>query len=196
MGRLILASASPRRAELLRMAGVDFKSYPVSLDERPRQEEDSVALVMRLARSKADACFRKNPGAVVLAADTVVSYEGEPRGKPRDYEDYVMMMKELSGTAHDVVSGVCVRSEDRRKVLNCVTTVVFGDFSPAWIEAHWASGEPEDKAGGYAIQGLAGSRVREIRGSYTNVVGLPLHETCAILSEFGISQNLGKAMSR
>lgn len=186
MTRLILASASPRRAELLRIAGVDFESHPVSVDESPRRGEDGIALAMRLAQDKAAAGLRECPGAVVLAADTVVLCRGRPRGKPKNYEDYVAMMEEFSGTSHDVVSGVCVMSEDRLEVFHCVTTVVFGDLSPEWIEAHWASGEPKDKAGGYAIQGQAGSQVREVRGSHTNVVGLPLNETCSALSEFGI----------
>ena len=190
MSRLILASASPRRAELLRMAGVDFEPRPVSVDESPRPGEGGIALVTRLAQDKAAACLKRNPGAVVLAADTVVLCRGEPRGKPRDREDYVAMMEEFSGAAHDVVSGVCAMSEKRREVFHCATTVVFGDLSPAWIEAYWASGEPKDKAGGYAIQGRAGSRIREIRGSYTNVVGLPLYETCSALSEFGIFPGL------
>lgn len=189
MNRLILASASPRRAELLRMAGIDFEPHPVSIDESPRSEENGVELVMRLAQGKAEACLQKHPEAVVLAADTVVLCRGEPRGKPRDYEDYAAMMEAFSDASHDVVSGVCVVSEGRQKVFHCVTTVVFGGLSSTWIKAYWESGEPKDKAGGYAVQGRAGSRIREIRGSYTNVVGLPLYETCSALSEFGIIPN-------
>ena len=196
MNRLILASASPRRAELLRMAGVDFEPHPVSIDESPLPGEDGTALVMRLAQGKAAACLQENPNAIVLAADTVVLCGGRPRGKPRDREDYMAMMKEFSGTSHDVISGVCVMSEDRKKTFHCVTTVVFGNLSPEWIEAYWESGEPKDKAGGYAVQGQAGSQVREIRGSYTNVVGLPLNETCSALSEFGIPSNMEEASPR
>ena len=190
MSRLILASASPRRAELLRTAGVDFEPHPVSVDESPRPGEDGIALATRLAQDKAAACLQENLGAIVLAADTVVLCRGEPRGKPRNREDYMAMMTEFSDTSHDVVSGVCAMSEDRKKVFHCVTTVVFGTLSPTWIEEYWASGEPKDKAGGYAIQGQAGSQVREVRGSYTNVVGLPLNETCSVLLEFGILSNL------
>ncbi len=189
MSRLILASASPRRAELLCMAGIDFEPHPVSIDESPRSEENGAGLVIRLAQGKAEACLQKHPGAVVLAADTVVLCRGEPRGKPRDYEDYAAMMEAFSDASHDVISGVCVVSEGQQKVFHCVTTVVFGRLSSAWIKAYWESGEPKDKAGGYAIQGRAGSRIREIRGSYTNVVGLPLYETCSALSEFGIILN-------
>jgi len=189
MSRLILASASPRRAELLRMAGIDFESHPVSVDESPRSRETGVELVVRLAQSKAEACLQKHPEAVVLAADTVVLCQGEPRGKPRDYEDYAAMMEAFSDASHDVVSGVCVASEGQQKVFHCVTTVVFGHLSSAWIRAYWESGEPKDKAGGYAVQGQAGSQIRGIQGSYTNVVGLPLHETCSALSEFGIMAN-------
>ena len=189
MSHLVLASASPRRAELLRMAGIDFEPHPVSIDESPRSGENGVELVIRLAQGKAAACLRKHPGTVVLAADTVVLCQGEPRGKPRDYGDYAAMMEAFSDASHDVVSGICIVSEDQQKVFHCVTTVVFGRLSLAWIKAHWESGEPKDKAGGYAIQGWAGSQIREIRGSYTNVVGLPLHETCSALSEFGIMAN-------
>ncbi len=193
MRHLILASASPRRAELLRVAGLDFEPHPVSIDESPRSGEEGIALARRLAHDKAAACLREHPETVVLAADTVVLCRGKPRGKPRDHEDYVAMMKEFSGASHEVVSGVCVMSEDREKIFHCVTTVVFGDLSSAWIEAYWMSGEPKDKAGGYAIQGRAGSQVREIQGSYTNVVGLPLNETCVVLSEFGILPNFEEA---
>ena len=190
MSLLVLASASPRRAALLRTAGVDFKVQPVSIDESSRPGESGVALVVRLAQAKAAAGLRENPGAIVLAADTVVLCRGEPRGKPQSREEYVAMMQEFSGASHDVVSGVCILSEGRREVFHCVTTVVFGNLSSDWVEAYWTSGEPRDKAGGYAIQGQAGSRVREIRGSYTNVVGLPLNETCSALSRFGIPSNL------
>ena len=196
MSRLILASASPRRAELLRAAGVDFRSHPVSIDESPRPGEDGIALVTRLAQDKAAVCLHENPGAIVLAADTVVLCQGKAWGKPRDREDYVAMMMEFSDASHDVVSGVCAMSESRQKVFHCMTTVGFGNLSPAWIEAYWASGEPKDKAGGYAIQGRAGSQVREIRGSYTNVVGLPLDETCSVLSEFGIPSSLAETLPR
>lgn len=169
---------------------MDFESCPIPIDESPRLGEDGIALVMRLAQNKATACLQKYPEAVVLAADTVVLCRGEPRGKPKDYEDYVAMMKAFSDTFHDVVSGVCVASKDRQKAFHCLTAVMFGDLSPAWIEEYWASGEPKDKAGGYAIQGRAGDRIREIRGSYTNVVGLPLYETCVALSEFGVFPSL------
>lgn len=189
MSRLVLASASPRRAELLRMAGIDFEPHPVSVDESPRSGESGVELAVRLAQGKGAVCLRKRPGAVVLAADTVVLCQGKPRGKPRNYEDYAAMMKAFSDTSHDVISGICVVSEGQQKIFHSVTTVVFGRLSPAWIKAYWESGEPKDKAGGYAIQGWAGSRIREIRGSYSNVVGLPLYETCSALSEFGILPN-------
>ena len=186
MSRLILASASPRRAELLHTAGFDFEACPVSVDESPRFGEDGIALVMRLAQDKATACLQDNPESVVLAADTTILCQAAPRGKPESYEGYAAMMEEFSDASHDVASGVCMMSKDHQKAFHCVTTVVFGILSPAWIKAHWASGEPQDKAGGYAIQGRAGSQVREIRGSYTNVVGLPLYETCTALAEFGI----------
>lgn len=196
MSRLILASASSRRAELLRMAGIDFEPYPVSIDESPRLGEDGIELATRLAQGKATACLRQHPEAVVLAADTVVVCRGEPRGKPKDYEDYAAMMEAFSDSSHDVVSGICVVSKDQQRVFHCLTKVVFGRLSPAWIQAYWESGEPKDKAGGYAIQSYAGSQIREIWGSYTNVVGLPLYETCSVLSEFGIVSNPSRISAR
>ncbi len=196
MRRLILASASPRRGDLLRMAGIDFEARPVQIDESPRPGEDGLAIASRLARDKAEAGLEDDSESVVLAADTVVSCGGEPQGKPRNYEDFVAMMREISGASHNVISGVCVMSRDRRTAFQSVTEVVFDVLPPAWIQAYWASGEPKDKAGGYAIQGMAGSRVREIRGSYTNVVGLPLCESCAVLSEFGILPDFMSASRR
>ena len=186
MSFLILASASPRRAELLRAARMGFEVQSVAIDESSRSGENGIILVERLAQAKAAACLRKNPQTVVLAADTVVLHRNKFFGKPTDYGKYVAMMKEFSDASHEVASGVCVKSSARQTVFHCVTTVTFGVLSSAWIKAYWDSGEPKDKAGGYAIQGYAGSQIREISGSYTNVVGLPLYETCVALAKFGI----------
>ena len=187
MSQLVLASASPRRAELLRGAGFRFEVRPASIDESPKPDESGIGLAQRLAQEKARACLLECPEAVVLAADTVVVCQGRLCGKPADRSHYLSMMAAFSDVEHEVISGVCVLLQDREEVFSCTTSVTFGVLTPAWVEAHWASGEPQDKAGGYAIQGMAGSRIREICGSYTNVVGLPLYETVTTLAGFGVS---------
>ena len=186
MEALVLGSASPRRAGLLRQAGYAFAQRPVAVDEAPRPEETAVALTRRLASAKAAAARMRFPDAVTLAADTVVAQGERCWGKPADREDCARMLRRLSGAAHEVITGVCVAAAGQEKVLHCATEVVFDALEPEWIEAYWATGEPRGKAGGYAIQGRAGSRVRAVRGSYSNVVGLPLAETRALLAEFGI----------
>ena len=187
MSQLVLGSASPRRAELLRGAGFRFAVQPAAIDESPRPDEDGAGMASRLAREKANRCLRACPESVVLTADTVVVCQGRLCGKPSDQQDYRSMRAALSDATHEVPSGVCVLTQNQAEVFTCTTRVTFGVLTAAWIEAHWASGEPRDKAGGYAIQGMAGSRIREIHGSYTNVVGLPLLETIVALAEFGVS---------
>ncbi len=186
MSALILASASPRRAELLVRAGFEFEVSPTDIDETVHSGEDGIALVQRLAQDKARACQKEHPDVVVLAADTVVWCDGTPHGKPADFAHYFAVMQKLSDQTHEVFSGVCVRHKDREQVFHCVTRVTFGALPQEWLEAYWASGEPQGCAGGYAIQGGAGERVQEIEGSYNNVVGLPVRETTAVLAEFGV----------
>ena len=186
MAALVLGSASPRRAELLRAAGYAFVQRSSGCAEAAQAQEDACAQARRLAEEKAQACLLQAPDAVVLAADTLVVQHGRRFGKPADHAAYARAMRVLADSRHQVVSGVCVASRDRRRVFHCTTEVEFGPLDPDWIEAHWASGEPRDKAGGYAIQGRAGLRVRAVFGSYTNVVGLPMVETCAALAAFGI----------
>ena len=182
----MLGSASPRRAGLLRQAGYAFAQRPVAVDEAPRPGEAAAALTRRLARAKAAAARARFPDAVTLAADTVVAQGARCWGKPAGREDCARMLRRLSGAAHEVVTGVCVAAAGREEVLHCATEVVFDALEPEWIEAYWATGEPRGKAGGYAIQGRAGGRVRAVRGSYSNAVGLPLAETRALLAEFGV----------
>ena len=186
MNSLILASSSPRRADLLREAGFDFEIAPANVDETPQPEEQGAELVLRLAKSKARSCQKQYLKAIILAADTVVVHDGVPYGKPHDRADFMATMQRLSGRAHEVMSGVCVLSEDREEVFHCVTQVTFKVLPEAWLAAYWESGEPAGCAGGYAIQGLAGHQVQDIQGSYDNVIGLPMSETSAILREFGI----------
>jgi len=183
--RLVLASASPRRAELLASAGFQFRVEPVEIDERPRAGEDPVALVERLSAEKAARVAQLHPGAVVLGADTVVVAAGSIMGKPIDDRDAAGMLERLSGRSHEVLTGVAVEADARHLAAVERTTVHFLPLSPAEIEWYVGSGEPRDKAGAYAVQGLASRFVARIEGSYSNVVGLPLARVYQLLKAIG-----------
>jgi septum formation protein len=173
--RLILASASPRRADLLRSAGFAFEVRSPSVDETVLPGEDAHAHVTRLATAKADAAAATtDPGEVVLAADTVVVVDGCILGKPRDEADAAAMLRRISGRAHEVVTGVCLRQGGRSAVAVERTVVHFSPLTEEDLAWYVASGEPRDKAGAYGIQGLASRFVERIEGSYGNVVGLPV----------------------
>lgn len=180
-----LASKSPRRRELLLQMGYRFELLPADIPETPMPDEDARAYALRIATEKASAARPPRPLAV-LGADTDVVLDGEILGKPRAQADALGMLLRLAGRTHEVYSAVAVRFEDRTETALSVTQVLFGEISEAEAKAYWASGEPADKAGAYAIQGLGARFVREIRGSYSGVVGLPLYETCALLAKFGI----------
>jgi septum formation protein len=167
---LILASASPRRAELLRAAGITFEVIVADVDETPRADEQAAGYVQRLAVEKARAVMPRAAGRPVLAADTVVVVDGAILGKPRDDDDARRMLRLLSGRMHTVLTGVAL-GEDVRVAS---TVVEFVPLSTSEIDWYVASGEPGDKAGAYAIQGLASRFVARIDGSYSNVVGLPV----------------------
>jgi septum formation protein len=174
--RLILASASPRRADLLREAGIEVEVQPANVDEDVQPGEAPEAYVRRVAEAKARVVSERTPGRFVVAADTAVVVEGQILGKPQDPEDAARMLRLLSGRPHLVVSGVCLM-KDGRPVSGTeveVTSVEFAELSPAEIAWYIASGESMDKAGGYGIQGLASRFVTRIAGSYSNVVGLPI----------------------
>jgi septum formation protein len=170
---LVLASQSPRRRELLGCAGIPFVVRPSSVDEARIGDEDPGEHVRRLAREKAQsvAC---GPDEIVLGADTVVVIDGEVLGKPSDPEHAARMLRQLSGRAHEVVTGICLRTSNRLIVDMESTRVRFVRLSEEEIAAYAASGEPLDKAGAYAIQGLASRFVGRIEGCYFNVVGLPV----------------------
>lgn len=186
--RLLLASASPRRAELLRQVGVSFDITPVDIDESPIAQENAEAYVCRMAREKAKQAWDKfgEPGAVVLAADTTVVVDNHILGKPSDYDDFKGMMNLLSGSEHSVLTALRVQSESSSKDILNTNSVQFCDLSDQDIHWYWGTGEPRDKAGGYGIQGLGARFVSKIRGSYSGIVGLPLFETAELLSNFGI----------
>ena len=171
---LILASASPRRAELLRAAGIMFEAVPANIDETPLAGEAPHAHVLRLAEEKARAAAAQRPEAVVLGADTVVVVGDRMLGKPRDQADAAAMLQMLSGREHQVLTGVTLVSPTAVKTGVDVTNVQFARLTDTEIAWYVASGEPMDKAGAYAIQGLASRFVDRIDGSYSNVVGLPV----------------------
>ena len=169
--RLILASSSPRRQELLRSMGLQFTVFPPDVDENVSGEP---ALAVRLlARRKAGAAALVYPDDVVLAADTLVYADGHVLGKPLDMDDANRMLRLLAGTWHEVHTGVCLIAGGIEQVRAAVTEVLFSPMNEEDILGYCRSGEPFGKAGAYAIQGLGGMFIEEIRGSYTNVVGLP-----------------------
>ena len=170
---LILASASPRRAELLRAAGLTFAIRPADVDESVRAGELPREYVLRLAREKAHAVVRA-PGELVLAADTTVVVDEEILAKPEDAADATRMLRLLAGRSHEVLTGVCLAQSDQSDARVATTIVEFAPMTDDEIAWYVASGEPMDKAGAYGIQGRASRFVVRLNGSYTNVVGLPV----------------------
>ena len=183
--RLILASASPRRAALLQSAGIRFEVSPVDVDERFHVGEKPEHAVARVAEAKARRCSYNHPGDVVLGADTTVVVDDEALGKPADAADAIRMLKLLSGRTHEVLTGVCLSWQGRHLVRVEATRVQMAQLTEADVAWYVASGEPLDKAGGYAIQGLASRFVERIEGSYANVVGLPVARVYQLLGELG-----------
>lgn len=187
---LILASASPRRLELLRQIGVICRLAPQDIDESPHAGESANALVSRLAREKAAAAlqqFADEPGAIILASDTIVVVDDEVLGKPEDQEHARKMLAQLSGRSHRVLTAVTVAGHARQASCVSSSSVTFRAISEAEISRYWQTGEPCGKAGGYAIQGLGAIFVQDLQGSYSAVMGLPLYETAQLLAEFDIS---------
>lgn len=188
---LFLASASPRRRELLIQAGVPFEVIGgITVDETPQPGETAAALVQRLALGKARAGLavlaarRVELGVVrVLGADTEVALDGRIFGKPLGEPDCVAMLTALSDRTHEVLSAVALVGAGRERVVLGVSRVTFRAISAAEARAYWATGEPGDKAGGYAIQGRGAAFVSHLEGSFSGVVGLPLYETLALLSD-------------
>ena len=183
---LRLASASPRRCQLLDLIGVPHLITPADIDETPHASERPDEYVMRLAREKAEAIWALHQDLPVLAADTTVVVNQEILGKPESEADAAAMLGKLSGREHLVHTGVALRTGPSVKVGISTTQVWFESLTPAQIHAYWASGEPQGKAGAYAIQGLGAVFVSNIAGSYTGVMGLPLFETAQMLRHAGI----------
>jgi septum formation protein len=170
---LVLASKSPRRQQILRDAGIPFVVRAVDVPEHRRADESAVDYVRRLAEEKAVA-VALNPSEVILGADTTVVVGDQVLEKPRDTGDAIRMLALLSGREHQVITGICLRSESRKIVDAAITRVHFMALTQEELEAYAASGEPMDKAGAYAIQGLASKFIDRIEGCYFNVVGLPV----------------------
>jgi septum formation protein len=190
--RLILASASPRRAEILRAVGWPHEVAPVDIDESARAAESPVAYVERLAREKAGAAASRFPGQLVLGADTIVLINERVLGKPADMDDARRMLRELSGQWHEVLTGVALARVGESKqelVAHERTHVSFNPMSEAEIEWHAANGKPLDKAGAYAVQGHAALFIREIQGDYWNVVGLPVQLVYKLARELGANDS-------
>lgn len=186
---LYLASKSPRRRDLLARLGLSPGLIDLDLPEVRQPGEAALDYVRRVAREKAGAgllAVMSTPGARVLAADTEVILDDEVFGKPRDAADARAMLARLSGRTHQVVSVVWVMDASREAQAISTTDVSFAALTPAQLDGYVASGEWEGKAGAYAIQGLAEAFVTRIVGSHSGVMGLPLHETCALLADFGI----------
>lgn len=185
--KLILASASPRRRELLSQIGVSFEVLAQDIDESPLPDEAAEQLVVRLAQQKAQAALNQvSDTSVVLGSDTVVRLDDQILGKPQSAEESAAMLALLSGAEHQVLTAVCVADQERAVSRISVSLVRFREISSQEALDYWDSGEPQGKAGSYAIQGLGAVFVESMAGSYSGVVGLPLYETAQLLKEFDV----------
>lgn len=189
--RIYLASRSPRRAELLQQIGIVFEVLPSDIDESVVAGEAPSAYVTRLAREKAEACLnglQRDQAALlpILAADTTVSIDGIIFGKPESDEQAYAMLARMSGRQHEVHTGIAVATVAGIEVALSTTYVEMDVLADEAIHAYIATGEPRDKAGAYGIQGLAGTFIKHIEGSYSGVMGLPIYETAALLKRAGV----------
>jgi septum formation protein len=181
--QVVLASASPRRRELLRQIGVVFRAIVADIDETPLPDEKPDDYVLRMAREKALAVLVKEGESLpVLGADTAVILQGRILGKPVDHNDAAVMLNLLSGKTHEVFSAVvvAVNQEELHQALS-VSRVTFSELDPGWIESYIGTGDPLDKAGSYGVQGKAAEKISRIEGSFYGVMGLPLFETAQLL---------------
>ncbi len=192
--RLVLASASPRRAALLKQMGVSFAVQAVDVDEQSQAGERPADLVVRLAREKAQEAFRRCAEASVgksdlyfLGADTLGEINGHLLVKPESYQHFYDMMREMAGNTHTIYTAVSLVGSACEWSVLSTSSVTFRSLSDHEIACYWYSGEPQDKAGGYAIQGKAGMFVDVLTGSYSGVVGLPLNETAQLLQQAGFN---------
>lgn len=187
--RIILASGSPRRKELLKSMGLDFEVIVSEVEENIENEPFSTELIQNLAEEKAaDVASKINFPAIIIGSDTVVVINNKILGKPKDREDAFNMLKMLSGNTHQVISAIAVLDKETGKVLkdSVVSDVTFKQLSDEEINSYIATGEPMDKAGAYAIQGFAGMFVKSINGCYSNIVGISVFKLAELLKEFGV----------
>jgi septum formation protein len=185
--QLVLASSSPRRSELLQQMRVTFKVLPVDIDESRLQEESPRTYVERLALEKARAGWeRSDKTRPVLGSDTVVVIQDDILGKPKDRAQAIEMLNRLSGNTHQVVTAVALVDAEKSGIRLSESLVSFIPLTEQEIERYWQTGEPVDKAGAYAIQGLAAAFIRRIEGSFSGVMGLPIYETMELLKSYGI----------
>lgn len=192
---LILASASPRRKELLSLLVREFEVLPADIDETPKSQESANDYVVRMAIEKAQAAAEKykqqsnaNVSAIFIASDTSVIVDGQILGKPNSLDDSRSMLRLLSGRSHQVITSLCFFNAKNAHLATklVISDVLFRAISNVEMEQYWKTGEPQDKAGSYAIQGLGSIFVQSMSGSYSAVVGLPLYETAQLLAQFGI----------
>jgi len=186
--RIYLASESPRRHQLLEQLGIDFQPVRVNIDESPVGAESPYHYVERLSLAKARAGWQMvaHENAPVLGADTCVVIDNNILGKPRDKQHGLWMLEQLSGTTHQIYSGVAITKGTLQQVCVNTSQVSFRTLTTKERLDYWQTGEPCDKAGGYAIQGKAAAFITQLEGSYSAVMGLPLYETAQLLSEFGV----------
>lgn len=194
--RIVLASASPRRRELLRLIGVEHEVIPASVDESVQPGEAPRPHAMRLARAKAEAVARSHPDALIIGADTIVVVEGEILGKPADQAAAAAMLKRLGGRTHTVFTAVAVARNGRTESDVETVDVTFRDLTDAEIGDYIATGEPLDKAGAYGIQGFGATIVERIEGDYFAVMGLALLRLMRLLARFGVDYRFGRLSAR
>ena len=186
MNKLILASGSPRRKEFLSYLGIPFSIVIPHVDESVLKDEAPSELVKRLSRLKASAVAKEYPDSVVIAADTVVSLNSEILGKPKNREESFLMIKKLQGKTHTVYTGTTIQQNNKVKNFVCATYVTFAHLDDDLILTYVNSGEGDDKAGAYALQGMASMLIESVKGSVSTVIGLPICEVRECLKEFGI----------
>lgn len=185
--RIILASRSPRRVELLRQIGVEPEIIPADIDESVAPGESAAAYVERMARDKASAVAVAQPNSIVIGADTSVVCAGSIYGKPRDFAEANAILQSLSDSTHEVLSAVAVFADGEARSVISETIVRFRVLSVDEIKRYWMTGEPCDKAGAYAIQGMGAMFIRAIQGSYSGVMGLPIFETADLLQSVDVA---------
>ncbi|AEA96411.1 Maf family protein [Alteromonas mediterranea] len=190
---VVLASASPRRTALLKQMNIAHTIQPADIDESPRLNETPLSLVSRLAAEKGLAVKAKlaskqtlTDDTVILASDTLIAFNGQSVGKPENKADAKRILTMLSGNTHEVLTAISVLNNTRQQTQVITTSVTFAALTNEQITAYWETGEPADKAGSYAIQGIGGEFVVSINGSASAVIGLPLYETRQLLNEFGV----------